>query len=95
MEYMEYIKPELLVLVPVLCVIGTALKKTPNVHDWMIPYILTGVSIICCFLWVFGTETEPNIMLAIFTTFAQSIICAGLAVYGHQIVKQTNKSNEE
>ena len=33
MDFLEYIKPELLILVPVLYVIGMAIKKTSLIAD--------------------------------------------------------------
>ena len=37
MDFLEYIKPELLILVPVLYVIGMAIKKTALISDKLIP----------------------------------------------------------
>ena len=37
MDFLEYIKPELLILVPVLYVIGMAIKKTALIADKLIP----------------------------------------------------------
>ena len=54
MNYQDYIKPELLALVPVLYLLGTGLKKSqlPNKY---IPLLLGGVSILLCALWVAAT----------------------------------------
>ena len=37
MDFTEYIKPELLILIPVLYVIGMAVKKTALIADKLIP----------------------------------------------------------
>ena len=96
MEYIiDFIKPELLVLVPVLCIIGTFLKKAKTFADKYIPLALTLVGIVLAALWVVGTVpmgTTREIALAVFTALVQGVICAGLAVYGDQMVKQTGKT---
>ena len=48
MEFTQYIKPEMLVLVPVLWLIGNALKRTPKVPDWLIPYVLGIMGVAGC-----------------------------------------------
>ena len=93
MELNEYIKPELLVLVPVLYLIGTAIKKS-NVADKFIPWILGGVSVALSALWIFATNfpaTAADAALAIFTAFTQGVLIAGASVYVNQLVKQTGK----
>ena len=96
MEYIiEFIKPELLVLVPVLYIMGTFLKKAQTFADNHIPLALTAVGIVLAALWVVGTVptgTAREIVLAVFTALVQGVICAGLAVYGDQMVKQTGKT---
>ena len=52
MELNEYIKPELLVLIPVLYLIGVAVKKS-KIADKFIPWILGGVSVALSALWIF------------------------------------------
>ena len=52
MDWNEYLKPELSVLIPVLYLVGAALKKT-SVGDWRIPFLLGGGGILlaaldCC-----------------------------------------------
>jgi hypothetical protein len=93
MEVMEYIKPELLVLVPVLYLIGTAVKKS-TVADKFIPWILGGVSVALSALWIIATcsiARPADIALAIFTAITQGILLAGASVYVNQLVKQTGK----
>lgn len=88
---MNYVKPELLVLAVILYLIGMMLKKTPKVTDWGIPYILTGISLLLAVIYVLAT-TEitgyQDSLMALFTAMVQGILCAGLAVYGNQLVKQ-------
>lgn len=93
MELNEYIKPELLVLVPVLYLIGAAIKKS-NVADKFIPWILGGVSVALSALWIFATgfpATAASAAMAIFTAITQGVLIAGASVYFNQLVKQTGK----
>lgn len=90
----EFIKPELLVLIPVLYLIGIGLKNS-NVADKLIPSILGGASIILSFLFIIATTNingyQEGIM-AIFSGLTQGVLCAGASVYVNQLVKQANKS---
>ena len=93
MELNEYIKPELLVLIPVLYLIGAAIKKSA-VADKFIPWILGGVSVALSALWIFATSfpmTAADAALAVFTTLTQGVLIAGASVYVNQLVKQTGK----
>ena len=93
MEVMDYIKPELLVLVPVLYLIGVAVKKSA-VADKFIPWILGGVSVALSALWILATSfpaTAADAALAVFTAITQGILIAGASVYVNQLVKQTGK----
>ena len=97
MDYLEYIKPELIVLAIVLSVLGMMFKKTPKISDWLIPYVLTVISIIFSIIYVLSTSdisSFKNIMSAIFTAFIQGILCVGLSVYGNQLFKQIKEKKE-
>lgn len=93
MDFTQYIKPEMLVLVPVLWLIGAALKRTPKMSDWLIPYILGAAGIIMAGIWV-GSE-EGVTLVSLFTAFTQGILVAGASVWSHQLVKQTRKKNAD
>ena len=89
----EYIKPELLVLIPVLYLLGVAIKKS-NIADKFIPWILGGVSVALSALWIFASgsiENAADVSLAIFTALTQGVLIAGASVYINQLVKQTGK----
>ena len=93
MEAMEYIKPELLVLIPVLYFIGAAIKKS-KIANKRIPWILGGVSVALSALWILANNFPANAAdaaLAIFTAFTQGVLIAGASVYANQLVKQTGK----
>lgn len=95
MNFQEFIKPELLVLVPVLYIIGVAVKKS-KIADKFIPLILGGVSIALSALWVFSTSAyagAQEIAAAVFTAIVQGILIAGASVYVNQIYVQSNKED--
>lgn len=90
----EVIKPELLVLIPVLYLIGMALKKS-SVADKRIPWILGVASVILSLLYILATSTIngwQEALMIIFSGFTQGVLCAGASVYANQIVKQSSKS---
>lgn len=93
MELMEYIKPELLVLIPVLYLVGVAVKNS-KIADKFIPLILGGVSVLLAALWIFSTSEmggASDVVMAIFTAVTQGVLIAGASVYVNQIVKQVGK----
>ena len=95
----EFIKPELLILVPVLNIIGMMFKDSNAFDDRHIPSSLGGIGILLAALWVIGTSASTlgsanEIVLAVFTAIVQGVICAGLAVYGNQLIKQATDDEE-
>ena len=93
MDFQEYIKPELLILIPVLYLIGVAVKKS-NLANKIIPFIIGLVSIILCGVWVFANSpitTGAEVATAIFTAITQGVLLAGASVYVNQLVKQSGK----
>lgn len=90
----EFIRPELLVLIPVLYFIGVALKGAQAFADKHIPLALGAVGVALAALWVVATSTIPDMQsaaMAIFTAIVQGILVAGVSVYVNQIVKQAKK----
>lgn len=81
----EYVKPELLVLIPVLFFIGEFLKKS-KINDKYIPLILGGAGVVLASLYIIGGAGFSA--LNIFAGITQGVLCAGCAVYGDQIIKQ-------
>ena len=86
MDYARYIKPELLILVPVLVIIGKLIKGT-IIDSKHIPLILGVISVIlsCAYLFI---ESGENIAQSLLTGFIQGVLLAGTAVYGNQIFRQ-------
>lgn len=94
-DYMTYIKPELLVLIPALVFIGYCLKTSTAVKDKLIPALLAAAGVLLAVLYVLATTviTGPqDAAQAIFTAIVQGVLCAAGAVYANQCVKQKNKS---
>ena len=90
----NYIKPELAVVVEVLYIIGTGLKKSETVKDKYIPLILGGIGIFLCAVWILATcplSNGQDFFIAVFTAVVQGILTAGASTYVNQIVKQMGK----
>lgn len=90
----EFIKPELLILIPVLYLIGISIKNTLLIKDKFIPLVLGISGIMLAIIYIFATEEITGTQLifkAIFTAITQGILCAGASVYINQIVKQATK----
>lgn len=95
MDFTEYIKPELIILIPVLYLIGVAIKKS-NIADKHIPWILGVCGVVLSGIYLFAVEPiigGQAIATALFTAITQGILCAGASVYVNQLIKQA-KSEE-
>lgn len=93
MNLVEFIKPELLILIPVLYVCGIGLKKS-NLSDKHIPLILGIISTVLSAGWVVATSdisTLKSIAYAMFISVTQGILCAGASVYFNQLYLQAKK----
>ena len=91
--FKEFIKPELLILIPVLYLIGIGMKKS-EVNDKFIPLLLGIVAVILSSLYVFATSEitgAKEIAMAIFVALTQGILTAGASVYFNQLYKQSKK----
>ena len=93
----EFIKPEFLVLVPVLYILGMAAKRS-SVRDKYIPWVLGGTGIALCLVYLLATvpinHYQDGFML-VFSALTQGILIAGASVYVNQLIKQTVKQEEE
>lgn len=93
MNYQDYIKTELFILIPVLYCMGTILKRSRFPDRW-IPLVLGMISIILSAIWVISTESITDIKsfaYAFFTAVTQGILAAGASVYANQLYIQTKK----
>lgn len=87
MDFIKFISENYLLLVPVLWIIGTFLKRTPKVPDWAIVWILL-------FLGV-GMSVAVNLGLPVTDAILQGVLVAGAAVLGHQLIKQVGKKDAD
>lgn len=90
----EFIRPELLVLIPVLYFIGKGLKKAQTFADKYIPLALGGFGVALAALWVVATSTIASPQdgaLSVFTAIVQGVLVAGASVYIDQLIKQAKK----
>ena len=95
MDLKEFIKPELLILVPVLYTVGIGLKKS-KISDTLIPVILGGIAVILSAAWVIATSdisTLKDVALALFISITQGILSAGASVYVNQLYVQSKKKD--
>lgn len=93
MNYQDYIKTELLILVPVLYFVGIGLKKSKLPDKW-IPIALGTTAVILSAIWVISTGDISDIMeatSALFTAITQGVLLAGASVYANQLYVQANK----
>ncbi len=97
MDFTEYLKPELLILVPVLYLMGMGLKKAAWFKDSLIPVLLGACGVVLAAVWVFATADVSGgkaIATAAFTAVTQGVLCAGASVYVNQLVKQATSKKE-
>lgn len=85
----ESIRPELGILIVFLYCVGLFLKKWEGfTKEWMIPYILLGVSFLITLAYVsiyLGEGFGPPIIVAV---VIQSVLIAAITVFGNELLKQ-------
>ncbi|WP_148434727.1 phage holin family protein [Gracilibacillus massiliensis] len=78
-EFLYFLQEDFYYIVPALWFIGYACKRTPFLPDWLIVWILLGIGVLAaCNLYGWNTRS-----------IAEGVIATGMAVFSHQIVKQT------
>ena len=82
-DVLRFIVDEALILVPVLYIIGSLLKAIPGLSNWLIPWILLVLGVLCCFFYL-GFSFE---------SLFQGILVAGTTVYCNQLFQQTRNRN--
>ncbi|MBO5228418.1 MAG: phage holin family protein [Lachnospiraceae bacterium] len=96
MNYQDYIKTELLILVPVMYLLGIGLKKSKLPDKW-IPVMLGASAVVLSAIWVMSTaeiSCLKEALAAVFTAVTQGILVAGASVYTNQIYIQAKKKEE-
>lgn len=95
MNLKEFIKPELLILIPVLYIVGIGLKKS-KLSDRLIPLVLGGIAVVLSAAWVIATSdisTLKDVAYALFISVTQGILSAGSSVYINQLYVQSKKKD--
>lgn len=92
----ELIRPELLILIPVLYFVGIAVKNSEKIADKLIPMLLGVVGIVLASIYVVATTPPANaadFFQALFAGITQGVLCAGFSVYVNQLIKQNGKDD--
>lgn len=77
----KFLVEDAYIIVPVLWFLGWSIKKTKIFTDNYIPWILMAIGVtLTGFLLGFNTQS-----------FMQGILTAAVAVFGHQLYKQTSE----
>lgn len=90
----EFIKPEILVLVPVLYLVGAGLKKS-ELADRLIPATLGLAGVLLAAMYIAATGVfagAQDVIAGVFAALTQGVLCAGASVYVNQVVKQAGKN---
>jgi hypothetical protein len=86
---MDFIRPELFIIIVFIYCVGRFLKLNKKFNnDWMIPYILLGVSFLITLAYVsfvLGEGFSPPVIVAV---IIQAVLIAAVAVFGNELIKQ-------
>ena len=96
-DFKDYLRAEMVILIPVLYLIGEGLKKSkvPNRH---IPALLGVIGIILSAVWEFSSDSprlSTDIFGAVFSSVTQGVLAAGARVYANQLYIQKNRKNKK
>ena len=86
MDILNYVVQEGLIMIPVLYIIGEIVKGTELLSNKWIPLVLLVVSIGFTPL-VLGAYTAENIV--------QAVLVAGATVFGNELIKQSNRGDDQ
>lgn len=86
---LEFIRPELFILIIFLYCIGQFLKLWHGFNkNWMIPYILLVISFIITLAYVSILEGEGFSGPIIVAVVIQSVLIAAVTVFGNELIQQ-------
>lgn len=86
---LAYIKPELLILIPVLWALGLEFKKSKQVEDWKIPFILLAIALILTISYVLIVSgINP---MAAWVGIMQGLVIWAVEGQGYQMYKQSRE----
>lgn len=92
----EYIRSELLIIVPVLYIIAKNLDSSSISKRW-IPIILMLISVVLAGIYTFSTvdiSTVRNVLMALFSTFVQGVLLSGTTVFSGLLANSMKKTNK-
>ena len=81
MDYKEFIKPELIILIPVLYCIGAGIRKSA-LRNAIIPFILGGAGVVLSAIYLFASEPISNAQ-----EVATAIFFTGMAIFTVSLIK--------
>lgn len=87
-QVLQFIRPELFVVVIVCYCLGLFLKNIPKIKDWLIPLILLVSSILMCIFYMTLAIEKVWSLEIVFLSIMQGILCAAVSVFGNEILKQ-------
>lgn len=90
---MQFINPELAIIIAVCYVLGLFLKSS-RIGDWLIPFILLVFAILLTIVYIAIVLGEGFTAKVIVTGLIQGLLAASLAVYGNQLIKQVVHKRE-
>jgi hypothetical protein len=96
-KIIEFIRPELFILIVFLWCLGLFFKKAPWFKaDWAIPFLLLAISIAITITYMAVVNGEGFTAVVFVTGLIQAVIIAAVAVFGNELIKQiTVKRNED
>lgn len=93
---LEFIRPELLILVIFLWCLGLFFKKAPWFQEeWAIPFILLFIGLIITIVYIAIVLGEGFLPEVIIMGIIQGVIIAALAVFGNELIKQGTVKRKE
>ena len=89
---LEFVRPELAILIVFLWCIGLFLKLYPKFNEeWMIPFILWVTGMVFAVLYIAMVLGEGFLGPVIVSAIIQGTLIAALAVFGNQLIKQSTE----
>ncbi|MGI6751065.1 MAG: phage holin family protein [Anaerovoracaceae bacterium] len=86
---MQFIRPELFVLIIFLYAVGLFVRNGKwKENSWLIPYILLAISLMITIAYVgfvLGEGFSPSALVAM---IIQSVLIAAVTVYGNELIEQ-------
>ena len=95
-EIKELIRPELLVLIPVLYFLELGLKKSEAFADRWIPLALGAAGIVLALAYLVAAQpvsTGQEIAMLLFAGVTQGILCAGCSLFAEKLITRSKKDD--